>query len=139
MASLAPQDMYRVLEEHMTAEMDGDAAHAVTVYTDDVTHEVVGWPGGPVQGPDAARAFYEEFMAQFKAEHVTLLTQRSGADFLVVEHEITGTVPGVMMGVAGHGKRITLRTLHVVIFRGEKICSEQVWVDSGAVVAQLTA
>jgi steroid delta-isomerase-like uncharacterized protein len=139
MGGVTAQEMHRLIEEHMTAEMEGDSARAVTVYTDDIHHEVIGWPSGPVQGPDAARQFYDEFMAQFTAEDAKLLNQRFGEDFGVLEHEITGTVPGVLMGVPGEGKRVTFRTLHVVGFRDGRICSEQVWVDSAAVVAQLTA
>ncbi len=37
----------------------GDVDRAVAVYTDDVEHDVVGWPTGVVHGKAAARQFYE--------------------------------------------------------------------------------
>lgn len=37
------------------------------------------------------------------------------------------------------GRRVTFRILHVFAFRDGLISREQVWIDSGAIVAQLTA
>src|SRR5687767_13079279 len=51
---LDPADMDRLIERHITAEMAGDTAGAVAVYTDDVEHDVVGSPTGPVHGKAAA-------------------------------------------------------------------------------------
>jgi hypothetical protein len=42
-------------------------------------------------------------------------------------------------GIAGNGRRVTFRTLHVVSFREGLIRREQVWIDTGAITAQLTA
>jgi predicted ester cyclase len=57
----------------------------------------------------------------------------------VVEHSTTGTVPGEFLGVPGHGSRITFRLLHVSEFRDGLISRENVWLDGGTVIAQLTA
>ena len=43
-----------------------------------------------------------------------------------------------MLGIPGNGRSITFRTLHVFEFRGGKISRENVWLDGGAVAAQLT-
>ena len=56
-----------------------------------------------------------------------------------VEHDTTVTVPGEFLGVAGNGRRITFRLLHVWVFRDGLISRENVWLDGGAVIAQLTA
>ena len=41
-------DMDRLIEQHIAAERAADSAAAVAVYSDDVVHDVVGWPTGPV-------------------------------------------------------------------------------------------
>ena len=51
----------------------------------------------------------------------------------------TGTVPGEFLGIAGHGRRISFRLLHVWEFKTGRISRENVWLDSAAIVAQLTA
>jgi predicted ester cyclase len=48
-------------------------------------------------------------------------------------------VPGVFLDTAGNGRRITFRMLHVWEFRGGRISRENVWLDGGSIVAQLTA
>jgi predicted ester cyclase len=44
-----------------------------------------------------------------------------------------------MLGIPGNGRRVTFGILHVFGFRDALICREQVWIDSGAIVAQLSA
>ena len=60
-------------------------------------------------------------------------------DALVLEQQMTGTVIGEMLGIPGNGRRITFRILHVFEFRDGLISREQVWLDTAAIVAQLTA
>ena len=52
---------------------------------------------------------------------------------------MTGTVIGEMLGIPGNGRRVTFGILHVFCFRDGLISREQVWIDSGSLVAQLTA
>ena len=52
-------EMDELIEAHIKAESAGDVAGAVAVYTDDVEHDVVGSPTGPVMGKEAAQGFYE--------------------------------------------------------------------------------
>lgn len=52
---------------------------------------------------------------------------------------MTGSVIGEMLGIPGHGRSVTFRILHVFDFRDGLISREQVWIDSGSIVAQLTA
>ncbi len=56
-----------------------------------------------------------------------------------MEQAMTGSVIGEMLGIAGHGRQVTFRILHVFRFRDGLISGEQVWIDSAAIVAQLTA
>jgi len=43
------------------------------------------------------------------------------------------------MGIPGSGRRVTFRMLHVWDFKNDAISRENVWLDGGAIAAQLTA
>ena len=58
---------------------------------------------------------------------------------MFLEQTMTGLAIGEMMGIPGNGKRITFRIFHVFEFRDGLISREQVWLDTGSIVAQLTA
>jgi steroid delta-isomerase-like uncharacterized protein len=136
---MKPSEMDRLIEQHLAAEAAGDAAASVTMYTEDVEHDVVGSPTGPIQGKAAAQGFYEYLSENIETETMTPLHSYYSEDSCVVEHEWTGTVPGEFLGVAGHGKRITFRLLHVWEFRDGLISRENVWLDGASVIGQLSA
>lgn len=64
--AMTPAEMNELIEQHIAAESAGDADGAVAMYTDDVIHDVVGSPLGPLTGPAAAKAFHEFFTANVK-------------------------------------------------------------------------
>ena len=130
--------MDRLIDKHISAAMAGDSTAAVSVYTDDIVHDVVGWPGGPLQGRDDARGFYDQLISSIKTETMEATRRYYGEHFCVQEHKWTGAVPGSFLGIPGHGKRISFRLLHILEFRDGKISRENVWLDSGSIVAQLT-
>jgi steroid delta-isomerase-like uncharacterized protein len=132
-------EMLAVVEQHLKAEGAGDVEGAVAVYVDDVVHDAVGFPGSPRQGKDAARDFYRFLTANFRTEEEQPIHQFVMEDALVLEQEMTGTVIGEMLGIPGNGRRVTFRILHVFEFRAGLISREQVWIDTAAIVAQLTA
>lgn len=132
-------EMDKLIERHLAAELAGDTAGSVAVYTGDVEHDVVGFPTGPVHGKEAAQGFYEYLTKNVQTEIMDVTHQYYGDDFCVIEHNTTGTVPGEFLGVPGNGRRITFRLLHVWEFRDGLISRENVWLDGGAVIAQLTA
>ena len=136
---MSPQDMDRLIKEHLDAEMAADVPGALAVYTDDVEHDVVGWPGGPARGRSGAKNFYDQLTANLTTESMVATRQLYGDDFCVLEHDTTGSVPGTLLGVPGHGKRVNFRLLHVFEFRDGKISRENVWLDGGAIIAQLTS
>ena len=61
-----------------------------------------------------------------------------GTDFCVTEHRWIGSVPGEFLGIPGHGRRISFRMLHVWEFKNDRISRENIWLDGGSVVQQLT-
>src|SRR5437667_11146 len=58
--------MVALVERHLKAEGEGDVKGAVAVYTDDVVHNAVGFPGSPRTGKGAAREFYVFLTANFR-------------------------------------------------------------------------
>jgi predicted ester cyclase len=60
-------------------------------------------------------------------------------DAMVLEQTMTGTAGGEFPGLPGNNRRITFRILHVFDFRDGLISREQVWLDTGAIVAQLSS
>ncbi len=131
-------DMDRLIEAHLAAEKAGNPAGCVAMYTEDVEHDVVGAPHGPLRGKPAAQGFYDQLVRDIATEEMVPIRRYYGDDFCVIEHEWGGRVPGAFLGVAGHGRRIAFRLLHVWEFRDGRISRENVWIDGGAVVQQLT-
>ena len=57
---------------------------------------------------------------------------------MILKQIMTGTVIGEMLGLPGHGRRISFRMLHVFEFREGAISRENIWLDSAAIVGQLS-
>jgi predicted ester cyclase len=93
----------------------------------------------PRIGKDVAREFYRFLTASFRTEVEEPLNRFFDGDNMVLEQKMTGTVIGEFLGFPGNGRRVTFGILHVFGFRDGLICREQVWVDSGSIVAQLSA
>ena len=132
------QQMTELVERHLKAEGAGDVEGAIAVYTDDIEHDVVGWPGGPSRGRDAAREFYRHLTANFRTEEEHPTRRYVADDALVLDQLMTGTVTGTFLGLPGDGRRITFRILHVFEFRDGLISRENVWLDGGSIVQQLS-
>lgn len=131
-------EMCALVSRHLRAEGRGDVDGAVAVYTDDVEHDVVGFPGSPHHGRDGARAFYEQLTANFHTEHEDVLHRYVTTDAMILEQRMTGTVVGSLLGLPGKGRRISFRILHVFEFRDGLISRENVWLDSAAITDQLS-
>ena len=130
--------MQDLVSRHLRVEGMGDVDGAVAIYTDDIEHDVVGFPGSPHRGKDGAREFYKELTANFRTEGEEVLHRYLADDSMILEQIMTGTVIGSMLGLPGHGRRISFRILHVFEFRDGLISRENVWLDSAAVIAQLS-
>ena len=129
--------MTALVERHLKAEGAGDVEGAVSVYTDDVEHDVVGWPTGVLHGKQAAREFYEHLTANFRTEEERPTHRYHTDDAMVLDQQMTGTVTGSLLGLPGNGRRITFRVLHVFEFRDGLISRENVWLDGAAIQQQL--
>ena len=133
------EEMDRLIEEHLAAEKASDPDGSVAMYTDDVIHDVVGSPLGALEGPEAAKRFYEFLTANIRTEEMDVNHAKYGEDFCVIEHQWHGTVPGEFMGIPGHGRRISFRMLHLWEFNDGAMSRENVWLDAGSIIQQLTA
>lgn len=133
------QAMIAVVERHLKAEGAGDVEGAVAPYTDDVIHDAVGFPGSPRSGKEAARAFYRVLTANFRTEDEVPIRRWFVDDTMFLEQRMTGTVIGEMIGIPGNGRRVTFGIFHVFEFNDGLISREQIWLDTGAIAAQLTA
>ncbi len=131
-------EMKALVERHLKAEGAGDVEGAIAVYTDDIEHDAVGFPGAPCTGKAAAKAFYEELTRNFRTEEEQPTHEYATNDALVLEQLMTGTVTGQMLGMPGNNRRITFRILHVFEFRDGLISRENVWLDTAAIVGQLS-
>ena len=131
-------EMDRLIEEHLKAEAAGNPQGCVEMYTEDVVHDVVGWPTGPMKGKQAAQSFYEQLVSDIQTREMEPVQRYYGSDFAVLEHVWRGSVPGSFLGVPGNGKEISFRLLHVWEFKEGRISRENVWLDGGGIVAQLT-
>jgi steroid delta-isomerase-like uncharacterized protein len=134
-----PEKMSRLIDTHLEGERTGNSALAISVYTDDVEHDVVGSPTGPLRGPRAAQEFYDHLICDIRTERMDVTRSYFGADFCTIEHEWTGSIPGSFLGVPGNGQRISFRMLHVFEFPAGRISRENAWLDGGTILAQLSA
>ena len=139
MGTTTPAQMDELIERHLAAEAAGDVDGAIAVYTDDVEHDVVGWPTGVARGLDGARSFYEYLTTNISTEATVATRTYHSDDACTIEHQWSGTVPGEFLGIAGNGRHISFRMLHVFEFRDGLISRENTWLDGNAIVAQLTA
>ncbi len=129
-----------LIHTHLEAEGAGDVETACSVYAENIEHDAVGFPGAPSVGIDAARSFYEHLTANVRTTGEKTLRQYDAGDgALLLEAEMSADVIGEFMGIAGNGRNITFRILHVFEFDDSSITREQVWLDTGSIVGQLSA
>jgi predicted ester cyclase len=137
MGTLTTQQMGRLMDEHFGAEARDDVEGAVASLTEDVIHDMVGNPTGPLHRRAAVRSFYARLFADVKGEDATQLSRHYGEDFAVDEVLWTGRAVGRPFGLDGRGRPISFRVLHVFEFRDGLISREQVWMDLAAIQTQL--
>jgi predicted ester cyclase len=138
--ALTREEMDRALDEHFGYEAADDVEGVLSTLADDVTHDVVGWPAGPMHGRDNVRPFYEALFADLAGGAATSTRRLYGDDFLVDESVWEGTAPGRPFGLEGKGRPLRFRLLHVLEFAGDgAIQRENVWVDFADIVRQLSA
>jgi predicted ester cyclase len=137
--SLTREAIDRILEDHFRREADGDVEGTLRTFTDYVVHDVVGDPAGELHGPAAVGQRYGYLFSNVKGEYADVKHHLYGENFVVDDKIWTAQVVGQFMGIPGHGRRIRIRVLHVFEFRDALISRENVWIDAGAAISQLTS
>jgi hypothetical protein len=136
--ALTREDMDVKLDEHFHFEATDNVEGVLATLTDDVEHDVVGWPAGAVRGRDSVRPFYEALFADLADGKVTSLRRYYGDRFMVDDSIWRGTAPGRPFGLEGRGRPLEFRLLHVLEFDDNgDISRENVWLDFASIVQQL--
>lgn len=136
--ALSREQMDAKIDEHFGFEMADDVEGVMATLAEDVEHDVVGWPTGPVHGREATRGFYEALFADLSDGSVRPTRRLFGENFMVDDSVWTGRATGRPFGIEGRGRPLEFRLLHVLEF-GESgdIARENVWIDFASIMAQL--
>jgi uncharacterized protein len=136
---LTREQMDRKLDDHFGFEARDDVEGVLATLASDVDHDIVGAPGGPTHGRDAARSFYENLFRDLSDSRVRTLRRLYGGNFMVDESVWSGKAPGRPFGLEGKGRSLEFRLLHVIEFTdGGDIRRENVWLDLAAIIRQLS-
>jgi len=136
--ALTLQQMDQKIDEHFAFERRDDVEGVLETLTDDVEHDIVGWPSGPSHGRGGARSFYEALFFDLSDSKVRCVKRLYGRDFMVDESIWTGRAPGKPFGLDGRNRPLEFRLLHVIEFANSGgIKRENVWIDLASIIRQL--
>jgi predicted ester cyclase len=136
---LSPEQMDRAMDENFAYEAADDIEGVLSTLSSEVTHDIVGWPTGPTQGPDNARPFYTALFSDMAESDIRTVKRLYGENFLVDESMCECKAAGRPFGMEGRGRRIRFRMLHILEFADDgKIQGENVWIDFAALMQQLS-
>lgn len=136
--ALTPEQMDRKMDEHFAFEGRDDVEGVLATLTDDVEHDIVGWPFGPSHGREGARRFYETLFGDLADGKVQCVKRLYGQDFMVDEAIWSGRAPGRPFGLEGRDRPLQFRLLHVIEFADSgDIRRENVWIDLASIMQQL--
>lgn len=136
--SLTREQMDVRMDDHFGFEARDDIAGVLATLAEDAEHDIVGWPGGPTHGREAARPFYEALFADLADGRVQRLRRLYGDNFLVDDSLWRGRAAGRPFGLEGGGRELAFRLLHIVEFNDDgQLARENVWIDLAAILAQL--
>ena len=136
--ALTPEQMDRTIDEHFGFEAADNIDGVLGTLAIDAVHDIVGWPAGPTQGRESARAFYEQMFADLAESSVRVVKRLYGENFLIDESIWSGRAPGRPFGLEGRNRPLAFRILHVLEFAPDgQIQRENVWLDMAAIIQQL--
>lgn len=136
--ALSPEQMDSKMDEHFAFEGQDNVEGVLATLTDDVEHDIVGWPFGPSHGREGARKFYETLFVDLADSKFQTVKRLYGPTFMVDESIWSGTAPGRPFGLEGRNRPLTFRLLHVMEFADSgDIKRENVWIDLASIMQQL--
>jgi uncharacterized protein len=140
--ALTRQQMDDQVNQHFMYEATDDIDGVVGSFTEneEIHHEAVPSPMGPLKSLAQIRAYYEMLFPSARGESITPIMRLYGDDFLVDEAIWTGEITdGHVFLCDGMSGYVSGRLLHVFEFAADgKIKSERVWVDHAAIREQLS-
>lgn len=136
--ALTRAQMDAKLDAHFAFEAADDVEGVLGTLSDEVEHDIVGWPAGPARSHADVRAFYEALFADLADGRVETLRRLYGENFMVDDSLWRGRAPGRPFGIEGRDRPLEFRLLHVLEFTPDgEIARENVWVDLAAIQRQL--
>jgi hypothetical protein len=136
--ALTAQQMDAKMDEHFGFEARDDINGVLSTLAENVEHDIVGWPAGPVHRREDARNFYETLFMDLADSKVECVKRLYGHNFMVDESVWSGRAQGRPFGLEGRNRPLKFRLLHVMEFTdGGDIKRENVWLDLAAIMQQL--
>jgi len=133
----AQTDVDRLVDEHFDAEVRQDLDTLLATFADDVEHDVVG-SGTISHGKPQVEAFYRSLLRDLTFESIETLRRYHGPGFVVDESLVHARATGSPMGFEGGNRPVSFRLLHVFDIEDGRIRRENAWLDSAAIVTQLS-
>lgn len=134
--SIERTEMDQLIDAHYRAEIGGDVARALATLAEDVEHDVVG-NSRVSHGRDEVGPFYTALFSNLALDRVTSVRRLYGADFAVDESLAEARAIGNPFGIAGRGRPIRFRLLHIFEFSNGLIARENAWLDLATIQRQL--
>lgn len=128
----------RLVDRHLRAEDQGDVETILADMTDDVEHDVLGAPENPLCGKAVLRDHYRDRFANAVFEREVPLRRLHGAGFVVDERIWEGRITGRVGSGVGRGRRVSHRQLHILELHDGRIARHSVYLDSDALMHQLS-
>jgi steroid delta-isomerase-like uncharacterized protein len=130
-------DVDRLVDEHFAAEVRGDLDALLATFATDVEHDVVG-TGAVSRGKEEVEAFYRSLFAEMRFESIDNDRRYYGPGFVVDESTVHARATGRPLGIDGLNRPVTFRLLHVFEVADGQIRRENAWLDTTAILGQLT-
>jgi hypothetical protein len=131
--------MDRMIEQHFRQEAEGDVEGTLAPPHGRRRPRRGGGPGRSPARTARRGAALRTPVQQCQGKDTEVLHRLYGENFVVDDKIWTAWVVCDFLRIPGRGRRIRMRVLHVFEFRDGLVSQENVWLDGGAAVAQLTA
>lgn len=137
------QEMLKVFQQHMTAEMNGDIETTMATMTDTPCLNHVPVMTGGIDREEVRKFYSEHLCGKFFPPDVQIVpvSRTIGEDQLVEEMtiEFTHTAPidWMLPGVSPTGKRVEVAVVAIIKFEEGKVAREHIYWDQASVLVQL--
>jgi ketosteroid isomerase-like protein len=134
---LTRAEMDALVDGHYRAEEAGDLDAIVAGFAPDAEHDVIGRPGEALHGGDSIAGFYAALLAELRISRFEQVRRWYGEDHVVDESILHAIAEGHPFGLAGRGRPVRARFLHIFDFHDGLIVRESAWIDLAAIQQQL--